>query len=219
MSKKNTRTEAQILENYRVALENVTGQPQIAQAMEELGYDEAQITIGKEIWNKAQEAYKHNKQENDETTEAYNNFYKEKTQLTKIYALHRKKAKVIFRKQPVVLQQLQLHIPTPQAYIKWLEVIKKFYDTLAANQELQTALIKLKLTVEEITETLQKINTLEYLRAEYLREKGESQEATKAKNKALLTIEDWMLDFYGVAKIALEETPQLLEALGKKVKS
>lgn len=52
-----------------------------------------------------------------------------------------------------------------------------------------------------------------------LREKGESQDATKLKDTAFIELDDWMSEFYVVAKIALEDNPQLLESLGKFVRS
>lgn len=54
---------------------------------------------------------------------------------------------------------------------------------------------------------------------EYLLKKGESQDATKLKDSAFGEIDDWMSEFYAVAKIALEDNPQLLESLGKFVRS
>jgi len=63
------------------------------------------------------------------------------------------------------------------------------------------------------------IDDLNDARAEYLREIGESQDATKAKNAAFSTIDDWMSEFYAIAEIGLEDNPQLLEALGKTVRS
>ena len=53
----------------------------------------------------------------------------------------------------------------------------------------------------------------------YLREKGESQDATKLKDAPFIELEDWMREFYTVAKIALKDNPQLLESLGKFVRS
>jgi hypothetical protein len=41
---------------------------------------------------------------------------------------------------------------------------------------------------------------LEAARSEYLKEKGESQDATKAKDAAFAKIDDWMSEFYAVAK-------------------
>ena len=72
----------------------------------------------------------------------------------------------------------------PTAYIKWLEVVKKFYTVASADSDVQSKLVRLKITTEEINGTIQLITNLELARAEYLREKGESQDATKLKDKA-----------------------------------
>ena len=63
------------------------------------------------------------------------------------------------------------------------------------------------------------IASLESARAEYKREVGESQDATKQKDAALSKLEDFMSEFYAIAAIALEDRPQLLESLSKQVLS
>ncbi len=63
------------------------------------------------------------------------------------------------------------------------------------------------------------IGKYEVTHEEYLREVGESQDATKQKDAAFAEIDDWMRDFYAVARIALEDHPQLLETLGILVRS
>ena len=100
-----------------------------------------------------------------------------------------------------------------------METVKKFYTVASADSDVQSKLVRLKITTEEINGTIQLITNLELARAEYLREKGESQDATKLKDKAFGEIDDWMSEFYAVAKIALEDNPQLLESLGKFVRS
>ena len=72
---------------------------------------------------------------------------------------------------------------------------------------------------EEISACITEINAIETTRTLYLKEVGESQEATKTKDKALAELEEWMSDFYAVAKIAMEDQPQLLETLGLLVRS
>lgn len=219
MATKRTFSEAETLEQYRVALENVTTQTEIATIMAEFGYDETTLTEGKNLLTKTREAFDFNKKEDDETSEAYNNFATQKENLAKTYSLHRKKAKVIFRKDPITLSKLALTGSLPTAYIKWLEVVKKFYTVVTNDTDLQTKLLRLKITTEEINNTTQQITNLELARATYLQEKGESQDATKAKDKAFSEIDDWMSEFYAVAKIALEDNPQLLESIGKFVRS
>ncbi len=77
---------------------------------------------------------------------------------------------------------------------------------------------RLAITPEQLTAGKTLLTELETARAEYLKEKGESQEATKIKDAAFAKMDDWMSEFYAVARIALEDKPQLLEALGKVVK-
>ncbi len=219
MATKRTLSEVETLELYRVALENTENQTEIATIMAEFGYDETLLTEGKNLLTKTREAFDFNKKEDDETTESYSNFTSTKENLVKTYALHRKKAKVIFRKEPTILSRLALTGSLPSAYIKWLETVKKFYAVASEDTTIQTKLVRLKITPEEINETIALISNLEEARATYLREKGESQDATKAKDKAFAEIDDWMSEFYAVAKIALEDTPQLLESIGKFVRS
>ncbi|WNW01856.1 hypothetical protein RRF68_00140 [Tenacibaculum sp. HL-MS23] len=219
MGKKRTLTEAETLEQYRVAFENVEKQTEIATTMAEFGYEEALLNEGKTLLTNAREAYDANKTEDDETTIAYNNFSTIKGQLETEYSLHRKKGKVVFRKDENLLTKLGLTGSLPTIYIKWLETVKKFYAVAAGNTEIETALARLKVTPTELQETRTLITVLETARADYLKEKGESQDATKLKDAAVGAISDWMSEFYAIAKIALDDNPQLLESLGKFVRS
>jgi hypothetical protein len=219
MATKRTLSEAETLEQYRVALENAESQSEIATIMAEFGYDETLIAEGKTLFTHTREAYDLNKKEDDETSESYKNFTTLKENLAKTYTLHRKKGKIIFRKDTITKNKLSLTGSLPTSYIKWLETVKKFYTVASSDTEIQNKLVRLKITTEELNGTIQLISNLELARSEYLREKGESQDATKLKDKAFGEIDDWMSEFYAVAKIALEDNPQLLESLGKFVKS
>lgn len=60
---------------------------------------------------------------------------------------------------------------------------------------------------------------IELSRNEYLREVGESEDATKQKDAAFAEMAKWIKKFDAAARHALKENPQLLEALGIKRKS
>ena len=219
MSTKKTTSEVQTLEQYRVALENAETQPQIASTLAELGYDATVIGEGKTILTETCKAYNLNKTEDDETNQSYAIFTDLKQEIEKTYSLHRKKAKVIYRNDQITLEKLGIKGSAPKAYVKWLEITKKFYTVASTDTEVQNKLVRLKITSEDIQAVLAKITKLETARADYLREKGESQDATKIKDSAFAKIDDWMSEFYAVAKIGLEDHPQLLEALGKTIKN
>jgi hypothetical protein len=211
-------TEAEVLERDRIALENVESQSEIAAIMAELGYDSEKITEGKGILTDTRTAFDSNKTEDDETSAAYADFSSKKEQLEDKYNMHRKKAKVVFRNDSLTADKLAISGTMPRTYIKWLEAAKKFYSVASTDTDIQSKLTRLKISADDLTAANTAISDLETARAEYLKEKGESQDATKAKDSAFAKIDDWMSEFYAVARIGLEDNPQLLEALGKVVK-
>lgn len=219
MVSKKKLSEAETLEQSRVALNNVELQPEIASTMVEFGYDTTVIAEGKTLLSETRQSYDFNVSEDDETSEAYASFKALKTKLEDTYSMHRKKAKVIFRNDAKIMDKLDVSGSLPKAYIKWLEVVRKFYSVALKDAEIQAKLVRLKVTADELTTTDALVGELEMARGTYLREKGESQEATKAKDAAFAKMDDWMSEFYAVAKIALEDKPQLLESLGKLVRS
>lgn len=219
MATKKTLSEAETLEQYRVALDNVENQSEIANIMAEFGYDSETVNQGKTLLAETRQAYDVNKTEDDESSEAYHTFSTLKDNLANTYSLHRKKAKVVFRNDSLTIDKLAVTGSVPKAYTKWLETARKFYTIASADTAIQAKLARLKITPEDLTAGNTLINDLEAARAEYLREKGESQDATKIKDAAFAKMDDWMSEFYAVAKIALEDNPQLLESLGKLVRS
>ena len=114
---------------------------------------------------------------------------------------------------------MSLEGTVPAAYVSWLETVKKLYTEVLSDSELQTKLSRLKVTAEDLNAANTLIGELETARAEYMKEKGESQDATIAKDSKFVELDDWMSEFYAVARIALEDNIQLLEALGVIVRN
>lgn len=219
MASRTKLTDASTLELYRVALENAETQSEIAAIMAELGYDSAVIGEGKTLLAETRTAYDANKTEDDETSAAYADFSSKKEQLEDTFNIHRKKAKVVFRNDSLTADKLAISGAMPRSYMKWLEAARKFYSVASTDTAIQGKLARLKISADDLTAANTLINGLEATRAEYLKEKGESQDSTKIKDAAFAKIDDWMSEFYAVAKIGLEDNPQLLEALGKTVRS
>ncbi|MFV0377582.1 MAG: hypothetical protein ACK5JD_09790 [Mangrovibacterium sp.] len=219
MAKRITNSEAAVLEQYRVSFENVKKQPVIATALAEFGYPSGRIATGQAYYIAALQVYQQNKSKDDEKLAAHNLFTQKKNALAKLYSTHRKKAKVAFRKDPITLALLAIDGGQPHVYVKWMEMVEKLYNELAKNDSLRVTLAGYKITDTELTQAATLIADTQSARAAYLLKVGESEDATKHKDAALAQIDEWMGDFYAVARIALDQHPQLLEALGVKVKS
>ena len=219
MASKRNFSESVVLEQYRVALENATAQPEVSAELEEFGYDATKLSEGSQLLQATRIAFDSNQRENSETTQASLVLGAAREILENSYSSLRKRAKVVFMNDTEVLKRLELDHAISDAYTPWLESVTKFCNNLKSDATLLPRLARLKVTPAQVDEALAQIDVVNKARAEYLRESGESQAATQVKDEAFVKIDKWMSEFYAVARIALEDKPQLLEVLGKKVKN
>ncbi|MCW0485975.1 hypothetical protein [Riemerella anatipestifer] len=212
-------TELQCLENYRLLFANLDEVQDLKTELEAYGYNDTKIQQGKALFSKTQQLYDQNKQETAEEKEAYAHFANAYNELKKNYNKHRKIAKVALMKKPELWKTLAIDGSASAAYLKNMEEIKTFYTQAQSHSEAKPLLEQFKLTKTLVDEQKAALQQVEHLRANYEKEKGESQDATKQKNKAFTELSDWVQDFYAVARIALEDRLQLLESIGKFVRS
>ncbi len=138
--------------------------------------------------------------------------------MVETYKAHRKRAKIVFKDDDATLKILALKGSIATRVLTLLEEIGILYTELDKDNAFKTAVQKMKITPEDISAQLTKLAETKQLYAQYTTEKGESQQATRDKNKAFADLEKWVREFYTVAKIALEDKPQLLESLGKFIR-
>ncbi len=141
----------------------------------------------------------------------------ENTQAT--YSTDRKKAKIVFKDQPDVLKNLHIKGIAPVRNAALIDTMRLFYETLNTNTQLLNALQRLKITADHVNQQLTNIANTQNAYAAYIQVKGESQQATQDKNKAFDAVTKWVGEFYAVAKIALDDQPQLLESVAKLLRS
>ncbi|HBL74544.1 MAG TPA: hypothetical protein DD458_04875 [Prolixibacteraceae bacterium] len=153
--------ESAILEKYRVAFENVSLQPEIAALMGELGYTTEKIAEGKGLLRTARSAYDLNKREDDETLDAKKQLESSKAVLAAMYRMDRKKAKVLFRNDPVKMSQLGLEGSIPEAHLPWIETIRKFYINALVDTAIKESLLRMKVTEENLNEGAALISKIE----------------------------------------------------------
>ena len=213
------RTEAQILQRYGVLFENVKKDTVLAAELAEYGYDATAIAQGEALYNTLIEKYDANKTETAQETTAYAVFSNAFETTLSTYKTDRKKAKIVFKNQPDVLKNLQLNKSLIERNATMIDAMRLFYEMLQNNAEWVNALQRLKITTDHVNQQLANVTNVQTVYATYVQEKGESQQATQDKNKAFDEVNKWVSEFYSVAKIALEDQPQLLESIAKWVRS
>ncbi len=199
--------------NANLALDNSQNNADIAAALDALGYDAAVIQEGKDLLNSARTLYDAQIKEYGEQHAATQAFLEASKQADKSYAAHRRLAKIAFKRDAQRQTDLLLNQRKPQAFNLWYEQARHFYTALVADTEAQTKLARYKITVEVLQAAQNEVEQVFSLHSAKEQEKGEAQEATQQRNQAIEALDEWFGDFKVVAKIALEDSPQLLEAL------
>src|SRR5690606_39315768 len=98
----------------------------------------------------ARSAYDGSRTEKSEASAAHHLFSTKKDQLIDMYALDRKKARVVFSKDPVIAKQIGIVGNMPRSFIRVLEAAKTFYSVSLADPEIQSRLARLKITPERL---------------------------------------------------------------------
>lgn len=183
-------SEAAVLEQYRVSLENLKKQLTVSNTMTELSYNYEQIATEENRRATKLKFYTQNKTENYETTAAYWMFEKKINALIEIYKVHREKAKAAFQKAPLRLEILAINGSQPHIYAKWMQMVKKFYGEVSNNDFILAKLSYFNVTDEEIEQAENLINETEAARLQYLRSVGESESSIQQKDGALKKLDD-----------------------------
>ncbi|MFK8274105.1 hypothetical protein ACI76Y_00305 [Capnocytophaga cynodegmi] len=216
--RKNYYTIAGMIQNFGILFENLKNNSEIAREMAEYGYGEEEIAQGKALYDKAIQLHQTNLKETKEETESYADFDQKFNSVLSIFMKDRKKGKIVFKDQDTHLRTLRLKALPSKSIASLMEEMKNFYNVLDQDETLRQAISRLKVDEAHIKSQLGGIVQAEKAYAVYQNEKGETQQATKNKDAAFSELEKWVRELYSVAKIALEDKPQLLESIVKSVR-
>lgn len=217
--KKNYLSNEKMLQDFGVLFLNLAKESELKNAVEEYGYNSDKIAKGKTLYDKANELYLKNKKDSSNEIDASANYRKKIDGLLETYMQHRKKAKIVFKEQQEVMKKLSLSGSLSRNKANLLKEIEILYINLKEDEKLLNEVKVMKITNEEVENQIQNIEKVRELYADYLKMKAESQQATKDKDKAFSELDKWVKEFYAVAEIALEDKQQLLEGVGKLIKS
>lgn len=194
-------------------LTNAQEQADIAAALDAFGYDDTALKEGQILLDTARSLYDAQIKEYGEQHAATQAFDTATQQADKTYAAHRKLAKVAFKTDAQRQTDLHLNDRKSQVYATWYEQARHFYTALLADTDAQTKLARFKVTPEALQAAQAQVEQTQTLKSAQEKEKGEAQNATQQRDTALKALDNWLADFKVIARLALEDTPQLLESL------
>jgi len=196
-----------------LVLNNAQNHAEISAALNAFGYDAATLGEGQALFDAARALYDAQIKEYGEQHAATQAFQEAVGRADKSYAAHRSLAKIVFKNNAQWQTDLHLNERKPEAFNLWYAQARHFYTALLADIEAQGELARFNITNEKLVAAQAQVEQSFSLNNVQEQEKGEAQEATKTRDAAIEVLSEWLADFRIVARIALEDTPQLLEAL------
>jgi len=219
MSRIKNLTEARKLDLYRTTLANAKTNEKFSIPLKDVGFSAESIEEGNKLYDLTWKAFNECLSAQKKRFEMHKVFHKKMAELDEKFRVDWKKSKIIFRSDIVAQDKLGLKNRYLKTYVEWIELARQFYTELSNNPALTESLSKRNFSAEEIEARLTLISEIEVARAAYIYEKGISQDATNVKSEAFDILNQWMNDFFSLAKIAFRRNPQLIESFGKVVKN
>lgn len=207
------------LENARIAIENALNNETILTALSEWGYPREKLEVGKTLYETAASAQRQQKKEYGEQVGATDTLDRTRTTAQKTYARLTKVARAVLSDNPGALRELDLNGRRKQSLAGWLAQADQFYQQTLANPAILEALGEYGVTTAKLEAGRAQLEAIRAAKTVQEMEKGEAQRATQVRDTALEELNIWLDRYLQIARVALEDDPQLLEALGILVRS
>jgi hypothetical protein len=201
------------------AILGVQNNPKIQEMMSLLGYTPEQMKEGKMLLDKVTILM-------TAQVEGYSNQYLASEGFHKLwesaygnYMVTLKIIRVAFNGQAELLERFNAVGRRNRSLSGWLRDARILYTNLLNSPSSLDVMTRYGYTVEKLTKEFQGVTEVEQLHSKQLSEKGTAQQSTLDRDKAFDELYKWYSGFRAIARIALYDTPQLLEALGIKIKN
>ncbi|MDR0756698.1 MAG: hypothetical protein LBF85_02510 [Tannerella sp.] len=214
--KKNVKRNQSIaarLHSIENGISGALNSPEILERMNRYGYTAERIAEGERLLTGA-------KQQVALHAEEYSGQYVATGEVGQLwpeaysdYMITLKVVRVAFRRQPGKLQEFNATGRRNRSLSGWLNDARVLYTNLQTPEALNV-MTGYGYTPERLQREQQKVEDVAALHVKQLGETGEAQQSTKDRDKAIDDLCDWYSDFRAIARVALYDKPQLLEALG-----
>lgn len=123
-------------------------------------------------------------------------------------------SRVALKNELAISQKLGLSGERKSSFSGWLAQAKQFYLNALADSTVLAKLSSFGITQAKLEVGKTLVEETESKNAIQEKEKGEAQQATLERDNGADQLFEWVADFIVIARIALEDKPQLLEKLG-----
>jgi hypothetical protein len=202
------------LQTVHLAVGNAANVPLISAALAQFGFDDGRIQEGVALLTAAEAAQAAQVQGYSEQYTATATLKSAWAAADKRYSAHRTLARLAFQSEPDRQATLLLHIPKKPTLDAWVGQTGVFYQNLLGDDEMLAAMARYNVTAVDLEAAQTAVQQVAALNAAQEKRKARAQQGTRQRDAALDALHTWYVEFRTVARLALADDPQLLEALG-----
>lgn len=200
------------LEQTYGAITNALNDPSLLAALVVYGYHEARLQEGLNLYTHVKQLTQQREQATQAAGEASAMFQSARDRLMTLLQAHRDTARLAYKREAAYTDHLKLTQRLKGATADRLAQAETFYANVP-----RAMMEKYQVPRKELNEAAKLVAQVRDLHAVQRKAQGQVQTLTQARLQALKELEVWMRRFMKVAKVALEEQPQQLEALYQTV--
>lgn len=212
-------TLAEKLLAAQVAIDNAILDVETKTLLTIYGYDDVRLAEGKALLDNANLLQQVQQKEYGDQFEATNDLNSTWNSAKKEYIRFIKISRIALKGEVAIFQKLDLLGRRKESLSGWIAQAKQFYLNALLDATVLDKLAGFGITQVKLEAGKALLENTEIKNAVQEKEKGEAQQATKERDKATDELFEWLSDFIVIARIALEEKPQMLEKLGIFVQS
>lgn len=203
------------VEGARLTIEGVRQHPEIKKRMARLGYNDSKMNEGVKMITDFKQYGVQQAENYGRQKDATARYRQERANLKALYQEHLTLARVALKEDITAGDVLDLWGPRQRNAASWLGQVSDFYTEAGRYAK---ALAKYNISAEAITQGQAMVQSIEATRVEQNRYRSAAQIATQHRQQALKELKSWVSELRAIARVALKDEPQYLEALGQVVK-
>lgn len=203
----------------QVAVDNANSDEEIKSYVVKFGYDGPRLAVGKALLDETRSLHQKQQKEYGDQYQAKDDLDELRYEANKEYMRYVKIARIALNSEHALYLKLGLIGNRKSALPNWLGQAKQFYINSLSDTIVLEKMTEFGVEQNMLEAGNKLVDAVEKANADLKKEMGEAQQATQERDQALEVLEEWVSNLKAIARIALEDKPQLLEKLGVVVRS
>lgn len=203
---------------YQTSLINARDVPELQKRLAVYSYNPAKFNLMLALRQEVFDLYIAQKTEHSEQLAATHAFDEEWKTAHAAYIRLIKLGRIILKDNFAAYVKLTLNEKRKKSFSGWLTQARTFFSSLLADSAVQAKYAQYGTAQKAVKAASALVAAAEQARTAQIKEIGEAQQSTQERDAHLDILDSAMSDFYGLARLACEDAPQLLEMLGITVK-